>query len=233
MYIRLILALSLLSSSIVANARESYWTTSFGDFIFSYSHIESSAIKLQPKVRFTAWLHFSQFHHTDFNRRVGMFYGTSVRNIGLIYKYERNDTVFKMKQRAYTFGIPLALKFGNMADSKFFYAGGEIEAAFHYKEKYFENSVKQSKFTEWFSPRTNILQPSLFIGWQSGDKWNICAKWYLRDFLNENYTRRGYMPADYSVFKNSQIFYISISTHIRTKELSLDDDKKEQKFAFR
>lgn len=230
---RQILVLTFLFLALTVNARDSYWTTSFGDFIFSYSPIESSAVKLQPKVRFTAWLHFSEFHHTDFTKHFGMFSGTSVRNVGLTYEYVQDDVTYKMKQRAYMAGLPLALKFGNLAESKFVYAGGEIEAAFHYKEKYFENSVKRSKHTEWFSPRTNILQPSVFIGWQSGDNWNICAKWYLRDFLNSDYSRGGTMSADYSVFKNSQIFYISISTHIRTKELKLDDDKKDPKFALR
>lgn len=230
---RKIFVFAMLFVSISSAARETYWTTSFGNFIFSYSPIESSVFKITPKVRFTAWLHFSQYRHTDFNKHIGMFSGSSIRNVGLIYEFKKGDIDYKVKQRAYMFGLPLAVKFGNLPESRYVYVGGEIEAAFHYKEKYFKNSVKESIFTEWFSPRTNILQPSVFVGWQSGETWNICAKWYLLDFLNTDYTREGTSPVDYSTFKNSQIFYISISTHIKTKKLKLDDDKKDPKFAMR
>ncbi len=224
----LLLAFSSLSTT------DSYWTSSFGDFVFSYSNIESSQFKSQPKVRVTAWLHFSQFHHYDFNKRLGMYTGSSVRNVGLIYEYEDADEVLhKVKQRAYMFGVPVAFKFGNMEESKFGYVGAEMEVAFHYKEKHFESSVKTSKESEWFSSKTNLLQPSVYIGWQSGDKWNICAKWYLRDFLNSDYSRGGANPVDYSVFSQSQIFYIAISTHIKSKELKLDKKSNDPKFATR
>lgn len=231
---RLLIVLSVLLVFTRMSSAVTYWTSSFGDVVFSYSNIESSSMKLDPKLRFTGWLHFAQYKHNDFGQFFGMYTGTSIRNVGLIYEYQDVQNVdHKVKHRAYMFGVPVAFKYGNMAESKYGYVGAELEIAFHYKEKHFESSVKKSKDREWFSSRTNILQPSVFVGWQSGDKWNICAKWYLRDFLNADYKSNRATAMDVSDFKHSQIFSIAISTHVKSKELKLDKKQNETKFAFR
>jgi hypothetical protein len=74
-----------------------------------------------------------------------------------------NET--KIKRRSYPLAVPLALKFGNMKKDQFFFAGGEYEWTFLYKQKLFIDGEK-FKHREWTSDRVNAFLPSVFAGIQ-------------------------------------------------------------------
>ena len=73
--------------------------------------MKSGGQTLDNVVRFTAFFHFQEQFHYNFNKTFGLFTGFGVRNIGFINKIPVENAGFAtMKQRSYSFGVPLALK---------------------------------------------------------------------------------------------------------------------------
>ncbi|MEZ5172907.1 MAG: hypothetical protein R2850_05235 [Bacteroidia bacterium] len=138
----------------------------------------------QPIPRFSAFLHFGEQIHLNFVNAIGMYTGFGFRNIGMINRL--NDSI-KVKQRVYSFGIPLALKLGDMGKKRYAAFGAEVEFFFNYKQKTFLGSGrgdKVEKFNEWVSNRTNLLQPSVFAEFCFGKGSYLRFRYYLTDFLN-------------------------------------------------
>ncbi|HQH40179.1 MAG TPA: hypothetical protein PK825_00405 [Bacteroidales bacterium] len=105
----------LLSSQ--AQSRKLY-QTSGGEFIFSLANAEYMNHQRVPvNLRFTMFLHLSDYWNYDLNDHLGLFTGLSLRNIGMItredYTYREKDyTDVKTKRRSYAAGVPLAVKIG-------------------------------------------------------------------------------------------------------------------------
>lgn len=185
----------------VSGYRTSY-TASVTEFIFSMGSLGKVAISpaqstLEPVIseasaipRFTGFFHLGEQFHYNFNNSLGFFTGISLRNTGMINRL--NDTI-KLKQRVYSIGVPLALKIGNMGKPTYVSLGGELELFFNYKQKTFLGTGrgdKIQKFNSWFSNRTELLNPSVFIDFNFGSGNYIRLKYYLNDFLdngNQNY----------------------------------------------
>ena len=205
------------------------YSTSGGELIFSFADVENSGGSISANPRFTGFFHIGEFWHFEFTNNFGLMAGFALRNIGMITKddgiltqehvglFDENDDV-KIKRRSYSFGVPLALKLGNFNRRAFVFAGAEAELMFHYKEKLFLNGKKEDKFNEWFSDRTNLINPSVFGGIQFPGGVNLKFKYYLLDFLNPDYTQtiNGDRVRLYDGL-TSNIFYISLSVNLRNK----------------
>jgi hypothetical protein len=179
------------------------YSKSVSELILSWGDVESAGLDISPIVRFTAFLHLGQQWHHDFSSKAGLYYGLSVRNVGIIN--DLNDSV-RVKQRVYTAGIPLALKFGNM---KGFHlaVGAEAEFALNFKQKVFVNDEK-SKTNEWFSDRTEIFLPSAFAEIHTKQGGYIKFKYYLTDFLVADKQKLNVPNLAFSPTK-SQMMYVS------------------------
>ncbi|MCX2742972.1 hypothetical protein OO013_03795 [Mangrovivirga sp. M17] len=193
-----------------------------GELIFQFADVERFGVDLGSPVRFSAVFHINHEWHVDFSNNFGMYFGASIRNIGMITRdeapYSEEDN--KIKRRAYTIGIPLAFKLGNFDERIFFFGGGELEVPFVYKEKLFIEGDKEAKNTEWFSGKVNPLLPSVFAGFQFPKGTSVKFKYYLNDFLDDSYSGRSFgQEDDFSSFGKSQIFYISISHMLRTRKI--------------
>lgn len=151
--------------------------------ILSFATIKDGENRLPNVPRFSLFLNIGSTVNYDFNEHAGFFSGLNLKNIGFI---SRNDTM-KIKRRIYTLGIPIGLKFGNFNDDFFFYFGGQYEIALNYKEKHFLHGKKVLKFNDWFSNRTPLLMPSLFVGVKMHD-FNVKVQFYPDDFFNTGYT---------------------------------------------
>jgi hypothetical protein len=196
-----------------ASGKKKY-TKSVSEIIFSSSNVEAAGLDVSPIVRFTAFLHLGEQFHFDFSDKAGFYTGISLRNVGMIT--DLNDSV-RVKQRVYTAGIPVALKFGNMQGTHLA-LGAEAEFAFNFKQKLFVNNEK-SKTNEWFSNRTEIFLPSAFAEIHTKEGVYIKFKYYLTDFLVQdkqkiNVTNVNFVPT------RSQMFYVSIGAAINTKKYS-------------
>ena len=98
------------------------------------------------------------------------------------------------------------------------------------KEKFwtgsFERDGSKTKNTKWFSNQTPIFLPSVFAGVQLPGGVNIRFKYYLKNFLNTDYTvssnsQEGctFNLSDLSRYEESQIWYISVCWQFNTSLL--------------
>lgn len=200
-----------------AKAQSKVYHSAGGELIFSYGNVTTGEdIKIRSLPRFTGFFHFQSLWNYDPADAVGFYSGVSMRNVGIIT--EPTDST-KLKQRSYALGVPLGIKIGSM-DKKFFvFAGGEAEIMFHYKQKEFVNGKKVEKFGEWFSERTNMFNPSVFAGVQLPGGMNIKFKYYLFDFLNQDYaeTVGGDRVKPYAGL-SSQMMYVSIGFNVHKRK---------------
>ncbi len=213
------LFISLLFSTNLAFSQELKTSRGMGfELLFSSSNYNKPTFNTDPVVRFTGFFNWRNEWHYNFSKSVGLYTGFNIRNIGMINKYENLSTNenHKLKQRSYTLGLPLAFKFGNIDKTMYFFAGGEIELAFHYKEKRFDGNEKQYTKTAWFSDKTKRFIPSVFAGFQLPTGTNISFKYYLTDFLNKDYTNN-----NEKIYRgtSSNIFYVSVAVLIHDSML--------------
>ncbi len=210
-----------LSTIFVTNMQAqdlAYWVSA-SEFIFSggdviaYDGATLREIDVNPIVRFSGFFHFQAQFHADFNKAMGIYTGVGIRNVGMIN--ELNDSL-KVKQRVYSLGVPLALKFGSMPNKFYVALGGEAELFFHYKQKIFYDDEK-FKQNEWFSDKVNLFNPSVFLDIHFPKGAYIKFKYYLFDFLQEENQNIRY---DGNVFDyyptESKMFYVSIGTTMRS-----------------
>ncbi|HOY48690.1 MAG TPA: hypothetical protein PK281_04765 [Flavobacteriales bacterium] len=172
-----------------------------------------------PVIRYSTFLHLGEQLHVNFSNTFGFYTGIGMRNIGMINRL--SDSV-KVKQRVYSVGIPIALKIGNMGKKTYAAFGAEMELFFNYKQKTFKGSSgrgeKVEKFNEWFSKRTELFNPSVFVDFNFGKGSYIKVRYYLNNFLvqtKQNYTlnnvKYGFFP------ESSQLFALSFGRVIGAK----------------
>jgi len=204
-----------LTAGLSYSQEDKFYTESGGELIFSFAEVEREGQSISTPVRFSMFLHLGQNFHWNFSNYAGLYSGYYLRNVGFIT--EEND--IKTKRRTYSFGIPLALKIGVMDKNLFIYGGGSYELYFHYKQKQFIGGEK-SKFSEWFSPRTERFAPALFAGVQFPGGINLKFKYYPGDFLNRDFEGRDFgQEVDYSDYNKTNLFYVALSFNIRPKKI--------------
>jgi len=237
------------SDCIFAQKLKIYDVTTW-EMIFSSSNVQftdaftsryKKAEVTNTNVRYTIFFHLGEYWNFDFGNHVGFYTGIGVRNVGLISDERLPDLVgsdqlidYKIIRRLYTAGVPVAFKLGSFSDNIYFYAGGEYELVLNYKEKYWTGTQSRTgsttKYNKWFGNQTAPLLPSVFAGVQLPGGVNIKFKYYLNDFLNNNFTKgdntfvgQPYNISDLTRYKKSQVFYISLSWQINNKVIR---DKK-------
>jgi hypothetical protein len=200
--------LMIIAVKFQVGAQTNTYSTSGGEIIFSWGDLKytdqfkntfgDAQISGQP-VRFTVFFHLQQFWHLDLGNNVGFFTGLGLRNIGMVSDevlpenyQDPTPTYFNAKviRRTYSLGIPLAIKLGSFKDHLHIYGGGEIEWAFHMKEKWWNSHTRsgtKTKTTPWWPNQITTFLPSTFIGVQFPGGVNLKFKYYLENFLNQNY----------------------------------------------
>jgi hypothetical protein len=129
------------------------------------------------------------FTHKDFGKSFGIFAGLGMRNVGFIASYPDSGNNERTRYRTYNLGVPVGFKIGNVGDDspKYFYAGGEAELPFHYKEKQFVDGNKENKISAWLTERTPLFAFSVFAGFTFNNGASLKAKYYLTNFFNKDY----------------------------------------------
>jgi hypothetical protein len=216
----LILILLCSVNEVKSQAGSVQWRSA-SEFIFSMGDVEVTGVQpmeVSPILRFSGFFHLQEQIHFNFGKRIGIFSGVGVRNVGMIN--ELNDSV-KIKQRVYSVGIPLALKLGNLPDGFHIAFGGEAEIFLHYKQKVFYDGEK-FKNAEWFSDKVNLFNPGAFIDISSRRGSYIRFKYYFSDFLVSGQQRiRNINGSEYPFNPTkSTLFYVSIGSSIRHKAAS-------------
>ncbi|HRP89841.1 MAG TPA: hypothetical protein PKX92_07365 [Edaphocola sp.] len=186
-----------------------FFTTNLEGSILSSSILEKPGSSNELTVpRFTTFLHFGATAHFNFNKNVGLISGLGVKNIGFIEKFNGNDST--VKRRNYALGIPLGLKIGNM-HKNYVIIGGGIDIPFWYKEKGFVKRSKKDKISEWFSQRSPVIMPNVFVGARLHPGFIVKATYYPTNFLNPDFLKDGIKP--YSGY-NVNLMMISVATDI-------------------
>lgn len=91
-----------------APVKNHYWAGST-EFIFSWGNMKIENTDVSSVLRFSGFLNYQSQFHYNFSKRMGIYTGLGIRNVGFINRL--NDSI-KIKQRVYAAGIPLALKLG-------------------------------------------------------------------------------------------------------------------------
>lgn len=166
--------------------REGIYVTRGGEgALLSFASMKENGEHMRNIPRFTLFFNIGTNFNKDVSKNLGFFTGINIKNIGLISK--PTDSL-KLKQRVYTLGVPLGFKIGDVTGgSFFFFAGGEIDLAFNYKEKQFIDGKKVHKFNEWFSDRTPLLMPSVFAGFRVNPGFGLKVQYYPQNFFNQDF----------------------------------------------
>ena len=225
--------LFLVSQGIKAQTGE-FYTTSGGEMVFSFATIDDNGSSNGNIMRWSPVFNFQNLVNYDAGKAFGLFSGINIRNVGYIYdNYTDPVTGDKVKKkfRNYNIGIPLGIKLGNL-DKLFFYGGYEIEFPIAYKEKTFQNEVK-NKFVVWFSKRTPTVYHTVLVGIQFPYGFNLKFKYYLTNFHNKDFTESvgGIQTKPYENL-NANVFYFSLSFNLfkNTKFYYKEEFKSDTKY---
>jgi len=223
---RLILFITFLFSSSLYSQTTKIYRTSGGELILSRSVSNSPFENTTSRIRASAFFHYNNNFHFDISHSLGFYSGLSISNIG--FSYESADTVFK--RRTYNIGVPLAIKFGNMRNLKYLFAGGELEFPIHYKQKkiYDDEKIKQSSF---FDKRTNPFLISIFAGIQFPEGFSFKIRYYLSDFLNTDFVGKDFGKS--MSYKNidTKLFMISLSFNFKENKIKMRE-KDTNRYAY-
>jgi hypothetical protein len=222
--IQLLIVLGFVSFASLAQKRT--YTTTGGEWIFSWASAKWNGADVNSITRFSPVVNLQTHVHMDQSDHHGFFTGLSLRNVGFIYD---DPAVPKQrwKARAYTIGIPVGIKFGNM-NGAYVFGGYEIEFPINFKYKRFLNDDKQENNNYWFSSRTPSFYNTLFFGIQTRIGTQIKFKYYLTNFFNKNYSENdgtGTLVYPYQNF-DANVFYVSLSFPILKGMTFYYKDKK-------
>lgn len=174
------------SENLENTFKKTNWTTAMEGNILGTAMMEKPGVDAKlTTVRYTAFLHLGLQYNYNFNQNVGMATGVHLRNIGFIEKYAAQDST--VKRRIYALGVPVMLKFGNFVNDKYFFVGGDANVAIHYKEKGYVKRSEKTKTSEWFSDRTPVFHPSVFLGYNA-NIFYLKLNYYPSNFLNTDFT---------------------------------------------
>jgi hypothetical protein len=197
-----------------------WYGMSGAQLIFSFGNVTDEGTTLATVARFTCFFHVQHQFHYDFGQAVGMYTGFSIINVGFINKLpDVYDAT--LKQRYYSFGIPLGLKLGNMPSGNYIAGGVEGECMFAFKQKVLYNGSKSIVNDALFSSQdVNLFNPSVFGELRFHGGSYIRFKYYLLDFL-VNKTSTFYLPGtnilETYTPQKSTLYYISVGYLLKRK----------------
>jgi hypothetical protein len=205
--------------------KNKYWFSSY-EFIFSLSDIGApdslpQDLYSSSNMRFSGFINSQYQYHYDINRNFGLMTGFGFRNVGFINNI--GDTI-KLKQRVYSFGVPVAMKFGKLPGGYSVTLGVEPELFFHYKQKAIYDDEKYKKMG-WFSNRVNLINPSVFVDFRFKNGFFLRYKHYLLDVLvPENQSVSVGEKSVVYVPETSKMYYLSFGF-----SLPIEDEKDDRK----
>lgn len=164
-----------------------YLSTNFDTYLLSTSNLTTARVENKLTTpRFTGFFHIGFNGNYDFTSNFGLQIGLNLKNIGFIEKFSGPD--YTIIRRAYTVGIPLALKFGNLeGNNTYFMVGGGVDFPIHYKEKGFSKRSNKEKMGEWFSSRTEQVLPYVFVGARFNPGVVLKFQYYPSNFMNQDF----------------------------------------------
>lgn len=170
-----------------------YFGNSIDAVIFSTALIDNGGKQSLGTMRFSGFFHIGFTYNYNFSKNIGIYTGLDLKNIGFIEKYSFNDMT--VKQRVYAVGVPVGLRLGDIKKRDYFFMGGGLDVAVHYKYKFWSNSQSKFKTNDWFSSNTELLLPYVFAGiGVSGTTFKI--QYYPTNFLSNS---ASYNPANAKV----------------------------------
>lgn len=188
--------------------------------IFSEGNVTDNGTNIANIVRFTCFFHVQHQFHYNFGKAFGLYTGFSIINVGFIHTLALPDeTTATLKQRSYSFGIPLGLKIGNMPSGNYLAFGTEGECMFAYKQKILYGGSKSISTDSWFSNKdVNLFNPSLFAELRFHKGSYIRFKYYLLNFLVDKASTLniGQYQVQYNPEK-STLYYISVGLLLKKK----------------
>jgi hypothetical protein len=218
---RLLLSMIVLTgffTTAQAQTKKKVYLTAGGNAgILSFADVRDDGERVNTVPRFTLFFNFGTNYNLDVTDHFGFFSGTNIKNIGLITK----EDGMKVKSRVYTLGVPLGFKAGDIKGGNVFFAGGELDFALNYKEKLFIDVDKKSKFNEWFSDRTPIVMPSVFVGVDLKSHFSFKAQYYLNNFFNTGFEENGVKPYENV---DAKVFFITLGYKFRPKKIRFHID---------
>lgn len=208
----LIFFFAIMFTGMAQNKSKKYFTSGT-EFIFSWASIDNDGVEGNNVMRFTGFLHLQGMYNYDFNNSVGLITGIALRNVGFIENGP--DPGLKKKYRTYNIGIPIGFKLGSMGRTHL-YGGYEIEFPINYKEKTFNNEIKEDKFNIWFSKRVPAFYNTVFVGIQFKYGLNLKFKYYLTNFFNQSYSEVNQDGITIYPYENKdvRIFYFSLNINL-------------------
>lgn len=216
-----------------------YWGNGMDAAIFSSAIMQKTGTSEKwTTLRFTYMVNFGFNLNYDFGKTVGIFTGIGIKNIGFIEKLKNLPTGHDstIKRRVYTIGLPLGLKIGNLQKRNYVFLGGGADVPFNYREKGFVDRGDKKKFSEWFSDRTPLLMPYMFIGGCINPGVTFKVQYYPSNFLNEDFRDKdlptlpnGAYQKPYAAYDklNLVMFTIGFDIHYKKKHKETYDDGEE------
>jgi len=135
-------------------------------------------------LRFTYFVNLGFTFNFNFSEHFGLYTGVDIKNIG----YIDQDNGYTDKRRTYNVGAPLGIKIGNMGDhGNYFFAGGGLDVAINYQEKYFKDRDNKTRINEWWSDRTPRTMPYAFAGFCFNHHITAKVQYYMNNFMNTDY----------------------------------------------
>lgn len=224
------------SDSVKTDSRENknmhplkkFYVATGSELIFSFGDQKADSLEFDNRLRFSLFPHVQQQYHLNFNKSLGFYTGISLINVGFRHDIKTSDGAeFELRQRSLSFGVPFALKIGDMQNGNYIALGASAEFMFHYKYKVYYNNEKY-KYTGWFSDKVNLFSPSVFVDLRNKTGGYIRFKYYLGNFLRTTttaYTVPGLADPVSFAPTQSQLFYISVgSTFMKKKVQKLTKD---------
>jgi len=219
----LLIALVFSLTTASAQFQKVWYSTSASDgSIFSLGSVSMDGRSVSPCLRWSPVFNFGTNLHWNYAPNAGMFVGWNIRNIGLITE----DSVGKedyFKRRIYMIGLPVAVKFGDMSKDRFFYLGGEVGYALHYKQKYFPDGDRDRKVKteEWFSEQATPLTLAAFAGIHFRKHVSLKVQYFFNNFFNQDYVAtdaQGQTTRPYANY-SANIFFITFGFDFRVKRV--------------
>jgi hypothetical protein len=178
------------TDSLMAKNTERYFyvSGSFSGAILSTAAVSGTASTSNSRLstpRFSYLLNTGANLNYNFNERIGAFAGLELQNIGFIQKI--GDLT--IKRRTYTLGVPVGIKIGSMSNrGAYLFSGLGADLPVNYREKRYIKRGNKEKFNEWFSERTPIIMPYMFVGYKFRKNTFLRAQYYLTNFMDQDYT---------------------------------------------
>lgn len=171
------------STSGEAKKKKVTLTSGVESNLLQLAQVKLGSYSFQTVPRYTYFFNTATDINFEVSKHVKPFTGITLRNIGFIKKTA--DSTFK--NRVYTLGAPLGLKFYLSKKNKcILKVGADLSLAMDYKTKYFDSRRKRatkSKEHEFFSKDVSSLFYSVFAG-ISYKGFSISGNYYLNNFYS-------------------------------------------------